>query len=177
MMCLHMGLFLSIMLHSRCVVFLSQEIHIFQSSLIMFIDYFLPFIFSVLVFWNLNYLDVGPSGWVFLFFFPLPFPFFNLSFLLFAVLVYLQHHLLILNLHLGCLSLNLQGLILFFCLVCLYYYYQCSFYLVSCSSFIDAVLSIIYLSLMRIFFKSILFSTWSFFPPVTLTYLLEAFLR
>lgn len=84
---------------------------------------------------------------------------------------------LILNLHLGCLSLNLQGLILFFCFVCLYYYYQCSFYLVSCSSFIDAVLSIIYLSLMRIFFKSILFSTWSFFPPVTLTYLLEAFLR
>ena len=56
---------------------------------------------------------------------------------------------LILNLHLGCLSLNLQGLILF----CLYYYYQCSFYFMSCSSFIDAVLSIIYLSLMRIFFE------------------------
>lgn len=70
---------------------------------------------------------------------------------------------LILNFYLGCLSLNLQGLILVFGSVCLSYYYHCSFYLVSCSCFIAAVLSIISVSLMWIFLRSILFSTWSFF--------------
>lgn len=174
MMYLHMGLFLSIVLHSRCVVFLSQETHIFQSTLTVFIDYFLPFIFSVLVFRDLNYLDVGPSGWVFLFFLPLPFPFFNLCFSLFAILIY-NIIFLILNFYLGCLSLNLQGLIFVFVffvlLLPMFFLFGDMFLFHWCSAvyyFLESNEDV---------FKSILFSTWSFFPLVTLTFLLEAFLR
>lgn len=117
-------------------MFLSRNAHIFQSSLTMFIDYFLHFFFSVLVFWDLNYLDVGP--WMsILILFPTPFPIFSSP--VFYSLLYLFIYniiFLILNFYLGCLSLNLQGLILVFGSVCLSYYYHCSFYLVSCACFI-----------------------------------------
>lgn len=176
MMCLHMGLFLSIVLHTTCLF--NQETRIFQSNLKMFIDYFLPFIFSVLVFWDPNDLNVGPSGWVFFLFFPLPFPFaisaffYSLLYLFFCSTIFQ-----ILNFYLGCLSLNLQGLILFFVLFCLFvlwisFLFGIMFLFCGCSVF-----SYFSETNEDFFKKSILLSTWSFSPPVTFTYLLEAFLR
>lgn len=177
MMCLHMGLFVSIVLHSRCVVFLSQETHLsVQFDYVYWL--FPPFRFLCSCFLGPELFGCWSIWMSILILFPTPFPIFFIS--VFYSLLYLFIYniiFLILNFYLGCLSLNLQGLILVFGSVCLSYYYHCSFYLVSCSCFIDAVLSIISVSLMKIFLRSILFSTWSFLPPATLIYLLEAFLR
>lgn len=82
---------------------------------------------------------------------------------------------LILNFYLGCLSLNLQGLILVFVLFVLL---LSMFFLFGVMLLFHWCSAVYYFSESNEdFFKSILFSTWSFFPLVTLAFLLEAFLR
>ena len=101
--------------------------------------------------------------------FPTPFPIFLIS--VFHSLLYLF----IYNIYLGCLSLNLQGLILVFVLFVL----LLSMFFLFGDMFLFHWCSAVYyfLESNEDFFKSILFSTWSFFPLVTLKFLLEAFLR
>ena len=108
--------------------------------------------------------------------FPTPFPIFLIS--VFHSLLYLFIYniiFLILNFYLGCLSLNLQGLILVFVLFVL----LLSMFFLFGDMFLFHWCSAVYyfLESNEDFFKSILFSTWSFFPLVTLKFLLEAFLR
>ena len=148
---------------------------IWRCSLIISSLSFSLFLFSgTLIIWMLVHLDESSysfshssSHFLSLFFYSLLYLFFYSS--IFQIL----------NFYLGCLSLNLQGLILFFvlfCFVCLSY--ECLFLFGIMFLFYGCSVFSYFSETNEDFLKkSILLSTWSFSPPVTFTYLLEAFLR